>query len=226
MMNGDLKLAGFIALIVHIGALFGISTTSMVEFDVQRAPSSIEVFIVSSISKKLPEPPEKVKEKLEEKKELKKPEQPDYSKPLEKVEEVKEAEKIEEPVIKKEEPPKKQIEDKKTLSDQTFISSKTKGAITEAKPLYLKNEPPLYPMIARREGYEGTVLMNVEVLSSGDCGRVEIIKSSGYSILDEAALKSVRKWKFKPARLRSTLVTVWVEIPIRFDLEDSGWIGE
>lgn len=222
-MNSDLKLAGFIALIVHIGAFFGISTTSRVEFDVQRAPSSIEVFLVS---RKLPELPEKVKEQLQEKKELKKPEQPDYFKPLEKVEEVKETEKIEEPVIKKEEPLKKQIEDKKTLSDQTFISPKTKGAITEAKPLYLKNEPPLYPMIARREGYEGTVVLNVEVLSSGDCGRVEIIKSSGYSILDEAALQAVREWKFKPSRRGHTLVTFWVEIPIRFDLEDSGWIGE
>lgn len=225
-MNGDLKLAGLIALTVHTGIFFYIPSSSRIEFDVQRAPSSIEVFLVSSRQKKLPQPPPQVKEKPEEKKDLKRPEKPDYFKPLQKAEEVKESERREEPAIKREAPPEKQLASQKSLAEETFISPKTKGAITEAKPIYLKNKPPLYPLVARKGGYEGTVLLGVEVLASGNGGRVKIIKSSGYSILDEAALKAVRRWKFHPARRGRTPVALWVEIPITFDLKERGWRWE
>ena len=152
-MNASLKLAGCTALIIHIGLLFSIPNMSKtrVQFDVQRAPSSIDVFLVNTTSKK-PKEVEKPKE-VKRPKEAKKIKEVEKPKKVGMPKEVEKAKDVEEPVEKKEELPRKQIEPEKTLSEQTAISSKTRGSLIKAKPLYLKNKPPSYPMIARRRGY-------------------------------------------------------------------------
>lgn len=89
---------------------------------------------------------------------------------------------------------------------------------TIAVPRYGENPPFPYPMIARRKGYEGVVLLSVEVLSNGRAGHVKIEKSTGYAVLDTSALKAVKEWKFEPARRMGTPVTVWVNVPVKFVL--------
>jgi len=87
-------------------------------------------------------------------------------------------------------------------------------------PAYAFNPKPVYPQAARREGQEGKALLLVEVLSNGRVGKVKIEKSSGYKILDEAAVEAVRKWRFTPARKGKTPVTAWARVPIEFSLTD------
>jgi len=82
-----------------------------------------------------------------------------------------------------------------------------------AVPRYLENSPPVYPPAAKRKGYEGTVLLSVKILTNGTVSELRVKKSSGYSILDRAALKAVEKWKFEIP------FTVWVDVPVRFVLE-------
>lgn len=65
------------------------------------------------------------------------------------------------------------------------------------------NRPPAYPGEARRRGWEGTVVLDVEVLPAGDTGRIVVARSSGHSILDDAAMDAVRHWRFRPARTAS-----------------------
>ncbi|MBL8013647.1 MAG: energy transducer TonB, partial [Candidatus Omnitrophica bacterium] len=49
---------------------------------------------------------------------------------------------------------------------------------------------------------------------------VEIEKSSGHSTLDQSALKTVRTWRFSPARVGQMPVESMVHLPVRFDLDD------
>jgi TonB family protein len=85
-------------------------------------------------------------------------------------------------------------------------------------PRYAKNPKPLYPQVARERGYEGEVLLRVEVLSDGGVGQIEIRKSSGYDVLDQSALTTVKQWKFIPARNGDVPVAFWINIPIKFRL--------
>ena len=87
-----------------------------------------------------------------------------------------------------------------TPAEQTAIAPKLKGALTDVLPGYMKNPAPVYPRLARLRGYEGTVLLDVEVLPSGRVGRIAALTSSGHDVLDRAALSSVRNWRFQPAR--------------------------
>jgi periplasmic protein TonB len=57
---------------------------------------------------------------------------------------------------------------------------------------YLNNPAPNYPLAARRLGLEGRVLLNVEVLAEGVCGQINLAKSSGHDMLDNAALQTVK----------------------------------
>jgi len=100
----------------------------------------------------------------------------------------------------------------------------TKGQTTSlqlklAVPRYKDNPPPEYPRIARRRGYEGTVILEVLVDRKGRVKNMRLLKSSGYKILDRAALDSVKKWLFEPAQRGGKETEAWVKIPIRYQLE-------
>lgn len=56
------------------------------------------------------------------------------------------------------------------------------------------NSPPRYPRIARRRGWEGTVVIEVRVSGKGRVRAARVEQSSGYGILDEAALGAARQW--------------------------------
>lgn len=88
---------------------------------------------------------------------------------------------------------------------------------------YRVNPKPPYPMVARRLGVQGVILLRVQVREDGSVATVELAHSSGFSMLDESATRTVREsWQFLPARVDDGAPVVsWVEVPIRFVLEDS-----
>lgn len=88
----------------------------------------------------------------------------------------------------------------------------------DAVPRYGDNARPVYPPLARLRGYEGVVLLVVDVLADGRVGQVEIKRSAGHGILDRAALEAVRTWRFEPGRREGRAVTMSVEVPVRFVL--------
>ncbi len=86
---------------------------------------------------------------------------------------------------------------------------------------YLNNPRPPYPLVARRMGYHGKVVLDVEVLAEGSAGDVQLHQSSGYEILDHAAIQTVKTWRFTPARRLGQPVTQRFLVPIKFSLEDN-----
>jgi len=59
--------------------------------------------------------------------------------------------------------------------------------------------PPDYPYEALRSRYQGTVIIELTVEPSGVVSSAKVQKTSGFSLLDEAALKAVKnRWHFPP----------------------------
>ncbi|CAN5902473.1 energy transducer TonB [soil metagenome] len=83
---------------------------------------------------------------------------------------------------------------------------------------YLNNPAPAYPLISRRQGEFGKVLLLVQVTPQGTAAQVEIKQSCGFPRLDEAALEAVRKWHFVPARHGDVAVAASVVVPLSFKL--------
>ena len=90
-----------------------------------------------------------------------------------------------------------------------------------SKVRFENNPRPEYPRAAREAGWEGTTVLQVLVLPDGTAGSVTLHKTSGYAVLDEAALTAVKAWRFIPAMDGNFPIKSVVRLPIRFDLKES-----
>lgn len=106
-----------------------------------------------------------------------------------------------------------------TEAKQSFLDSQGFNSVKKAIPIYDKNPSPEYPLIARRRGFQGTVVLEVMVDRNGRVGELRVLKSSGYKVLDRAAGESVRDWIFKPAIKGNEKIEMWVRVPICFQLK-------
>ena len=73
---------------------------------------------------------------------------------------------------------------------------------------------PLEALILRQTGL--TILRYV-VLEDGSIGPIEIVSSSGYPSLDEAATVIVRRWRFSPATQDGRPIRVWQRANVVFN---------
>lgn len=115
-------------------------------------------------------------------------------------------------------PSARNLSGRRRLTLKEAVSSRSRP-ITLARPRYDRSPKPRYPKIARRKGYEGVVVLKVEILPNGRVGKVRIKRSCGHDILDKSALKAVKKWRFIPAKREGDPMRIWAEIPIKFELE-------
>lgn len=83
---------------------------------------------------------------------------------------------------------------------------------------YLNNPAPNYPVLSRRSGEQGRVLLRVFVDEIGVAKTVEVSQSSGFSRLDTAAAEAVRQWRFIAAHRGAESIAAWVLVPIHFNL--------
>ena len=76
---------------------------------------------------------------------------------------------------------------------------------------------PLYPKLARKRGFEGTVTVEVMFNQIGEQLSLTLIDSSGFTLLDKAALNAVEKWQFS-APSPQTAYAYTVRVPVKFAL--------
>ncbi len=84
---------------------------------------------------------------------------------------------------------------------------------------YRANPKPRYPLLARRRGWQGRVLLRVEVGAHGRVDALAVERGSGFDILDQAAVQAVQAWRFTPARRSGQGVPAIAQVLIRFQLK-------
>ncbi len=212
MFEKDLFFAVIIALAIHTGIAFTHIYTAPrpVHFKAKKYSRLIISMVTTHTPDVVPVVKKKKKVVVKEKKEIIKP--PKHITPIPKKE-----------IVKKTTIPEK-VENKPVSSSVSAVSPSPEPTemVKEvlAVPRYGENTPPVYPAVARRRGYEGIVILSAEILVNGNVGKLKIKKSSGYGMLDRSALETVRKWKFEPGRRMGYPVTMYVEVPVRFILNN------
>jgi len=122
-----------------------------------------------------------------------------------------------EPVKKVEPSPVvEQKTDTKTKASQEAAASEVIQPKFDAD--YLNNPKPGYPSISRRLGEEGVVMLRVYVSAQGTPDQIQLLKSSGFARLDQAAQEAVARWRFIPARQGKIATAAWVQVPVSFQL--------
>jgi len=100
-----------------------------------------------------------------------------------------------------------------------IVSPEAIGVEPSSLPSPVFNPPPIYPPRARAENIEGLVLLSLRIGIDGRVKFLEVANSSGHAILDAAAIRAVRGWRFEPARREGQPASWSGKLPVRFTLE-------
>lgn len=84
------------------------------------------------------------------------------------------------------------------------------------KPILLSRIDPIYPKHAINQKIEGQVVLKMLVNREGTVQKSKIDSSSGYSILDSAAINYAQQLKFLPAQYENKPKTVWVVMVFKY----------
>jgi protein TonB len=110
------------------------------------------------------------------------------------------------------------------------ISSSTRGGNASSPGVEGGNGPvlirerskdPEYPQRAQQRRIEGKVLLRIAITNRGAVSSVEVVESSGHSILDRAAVAGVEKWVFEPAKRDGVPIQTEILHYITFKLDDA-----
>lgn len=89
---------------------------------------------------------------------------------------------------------------------------------TPVKPSFVPNVQDYYPDASRRAGEEGRATVKICVNATGKIDSAEIANSTGHPLLDEAALKVAKAFRFKPATSEGKPVASCPSLPVKFEL--------
>lgn len=101
------------------------------------------------------------------------------------------------------------VEAKQGVSKQTIALSKP----TFSSP----PTQPHYPKKARKKGFQGTATVEVMFNQLGEQLSLTLVDSSGYHLLDKAALSAVEEWQFSAPKPQ-TAYAYTVRVPVKFAL--------
>jgi protein TonB len=84
-------------------------------------------------------------------------------------------------------------------------------------PVLIQSLEPVYPEAARKAGLEGTVILEAIIAAFGEVQEIRVLKSV-HPLLDEAAERAVRQWRYRPATLNGRAVPVYLTVTVTFRL--------
>lgn len=91
--------------------------------------------------------------------------------------------------------------------------------VVDEQPQMVFMSQPEYPSLARKAGLEGDVWVKALVDRDGKVQKVIVSRSSDIVSLDEAAVESARKCRYRPAIRGGQPVAIWVTYKIEFSLD-------
>jgi protein TonB len=97
----------------------------------------------------------------------------------------------------------------------------TSGLLNATLPASVgRKVDPVVPREARLNRWQGTVVLAVTVSHEGVPAAVDVLRSSGYALLDRSAIEAMWQWRFDPARSGGVPVAERIAIPITFRIVD------
>jgi TonB family protein len=84
------------------------------------------------------------------------------------------------------------------------------------QPRLLRSAPAAYPQLAKSNRVSGDVVVDALIDTTGNVTAAKVI--SGPVLLQQAAVETVRHWKYEPARLDGQAVAMHLTVTVRFRL--------
>jgi TonB family protein len=84
-------------------------------------------------------------------------------------------------------------------------------------PKLLNRVEPAYPQAARQARIDGVVILEAVISASGDVTDIAVLKSV-HPLIDAAAVRAVRQWRYSPATRSGSPVSVYLTVTTTFNL--------
>ena len=91
------------------------------------------------------------------------------------------------------------------------------GSVNKPPRLLMKGSLE-YPADARQRSISGYVSLKILVATNGAVDTVEVEDSEPKGFFEQAAMKSIKTWKFEPAMIKGQIVAAWTTQKIKFEL--------
>lgn len=111
-----------------------------------------------------------------------------------------------------------------TGSTVSYTASSGRSSVMETEfgaggaPSFLKRQMPVYPMVAKKLGKEGKVVLRLFINEKGRLLDVEVVEPAGYGFT-ESALEAVKRSTFSPAYHNGVSIASKALLTIRFVLK-------
>lgn len=106
------------------------------------------------------------------------------------------------------------------VTAMALIGCASGPSVTKPRVAAASSCVPRYPAEAKRNGMQGKVVARVMVESSGTVSEVEIVQTSGFPVLDRAAVEAARYQRYDPGTVSGAPSAMWTEFSVRFVLRD------
>lgn len=87
-------------------------------------------------------------------------------------------------------------------------------------PEMVKSTTPEYPLMEKKKGIEGDVLIKALIDKTGKVVKAKVGKSSGSILLDKSAVEAAYKYKYSPGMQDDKPVACWVSYKVTFKLDN------
>lgn len=94
------------------------------------------------------------------------------------------------------------------------------GAPSDSDSVPLVRVPPQYPIRAAERGIEGWVVLRFTITATGTVKSPVVLDAKPKRIFDRAAIRALKKWKYRPRIVDGVAVERVEEVKLSFDLDD------
>jgi len=94
------------------------------------------------------------------------------------------------------------------------------GAPSDSDSVPLVRVPPQYPIRAAERGIEGWVVLSFTITATGTVENPRVLDAQPKRIFDRAAIRALKKWKYRPRVVDGTAISRVEEVRLTFDLDD------
>ena len=95
-----------------------------------------------------------------------------------------------------------------------------RGSFAESRPaVRIGNTTPPYPPEALRNRWEGTTVLDVRVTSEGTVASATVYSSSGYAVLDDAAVSACLGYRYLPRLVDGAPAPDWLRQPFTWSVQ-------
>jgi periplasmic protein TonB len=111
-----------------------------------------------------------------------------------------------------------------TAANVSYSATSGKPAVIETEfgstgaPVFLDRQMPVYPMMAKKLGKQGKVVLRLHINEKGKLLTVEVVEQAGYGFT-ESAIEAVKMSSFSPAHEKGVSVASKALLTIRFILK-------